>query len=72
MQGWTGLALGWTLVRRVGITMTARLATHLGQLRIESSPRLSEVRIMRRPFMRLAFGIIGGAALLGVLIGEVG
>ena len=65
VQGWTGLALGWTLVRRVGITMTARLATHLGQLRIESSPRLSEVRIMRRPFMRLAFGIIGGAALLG-------
>ena len=37
-QGWTGLALGWALVRRVGIAMTVRLATHLGQLRIESSP----------------------------------
>lgn len=61
---WTGVDLGWALTRKLGLKMSVRLASAIGQLRFQGGSRAAGL-LKRRPFLRGAIGLAGALALIG-------
>lgn len=63
-SAWTGVNLGWALTRKLGLKMSVRLASAIGQLRFQPGSRTMDL-LKRRPFLKGVVGLAGALALVG-------